>query len=115
MSLSIIGAKEFCDQFTKAPEDWEVIDIREPYEYAIIRIKEAKLVPMSALEFRLEEIDWSKRVLFYCRTGSRSRFLSHRVAERKDVIDLEGGIFALYSLGCDFLEWEEGKLGGYFS
>ncbi len=75
----------------------ELIDIREPEEHGVIHIKNAKLIPMRELPHRLSEIDWSKTVVIFCRTGSRSSHIVRKLGEAgKTTLDLAGGIKACY-------------------
>ena len=52
--------------------DIELIDVREKNEWDQIRIPGAKLIPLSSIEFRMNDIDFSKPVYVFCRTGGRS-------------------------------------------
>ena len=59
----------------------EVLDVRTPMEYHRDgRIPGARLMPLSELQWRLKELDPTKKYLVYCRTGNRSgqvcRFLA---------------------------------------
>ena len=75
----------------------EIIDVREPDEYALAHIKNAKLIPGSELNTRQSEIDWEKQVVFYCRSGVRSRLAANFFArEGKEADNLSGGIKACY-------------------
>lgn len=71
MSLEITPV-EFKEKFFSNPENLELIDVREKSEFAEIRIKGSKLIPMGEIEKHLGEIDWSKEVIFICRSGGRS-------------------------------------------
>jgi ferredoxin-thioredoxin reductase catalytic subunit/rhodanese-related sulfurtransferase len=58
--------------------DFELIDIREPFEHQMMRIKGTdKLLPISRVQYDLEE--WmklkDKRIIIYCHVGSRSGYL----------------------------------------
>ena len=76
-------------------DEVELVDIREPYELEIIRLEQAKAIPMRELETRLDEIDWQKTVVLVCRTDPRSRWAAQRLsALGKDVKYLQGGIEA---------------------
>ena len=46
----------------------ELIDVREQNEYDMIRIPQAKLIPLSLFTNRIHEIDWTKPVYIFCRT-----------------------------------------------
>ncbi len=83
----------------------EIIDVREQEEADIVRIKNSKLIPMGELMDRLDEIDWTKKVIFVCRSGSRSGYMAQMIEQiGKKVVNLEGGIFQLEMDNCDCLE-----------
>ncbi|NCP77222.1 hypothetical protein CO024_02190 [Candidatus Gracilibacteria bacterium CG_4_9_14_0_2_um_filter_38_7] len=75
MSLEITTV-EFKEKFLKNPQSLELIDVREKSEFSEIRVKGSKLIPMGELEKRLGEIDWSKEVIFICRSGGRSGYVT---------------------------------------
>jgi rhodanese-related sulfurtransferase len=50
----------------------ELIDVREKDEHDMIRIPQAKLIPLSQFANRIHEIDWIRPVYIFCRTGGRS-------------------------------------------
>ena len=74
----------------------EVLDVREPGEYAIARINGARLVPMSRLAQQFTELDANRSYYIYCKTGSRSlhavQFLRQRGFKR--LKSVKGGIAA---------------------
>jgi adenylyltransferase/sulfurtransferase len=49
-----------------------LLDVREPYEWQIGYIAGATLIPLGDLPARLNEIDGTKEIVTYCRTGVRS-------------------------------------------
>jgi len=49
-----------------------VLDVREPYEFEIGSIPGATLIPLGQLPGRLNEVDGSREIVVYCRTGIRS-------------------------------------------
>ena len=114
MGVKNINGEEFC-KLNQDPDKLEVIDIREPSEHEIVKIKCSKLIPMSAFEFRLDEIDWTKQVILYCRTGGRSRMMCSRLDGKKDVTNLDGGILTLYTRKCPCLEVDESMISRYFN
>lgn len=67
-----ITSVEFKKKFLANPESLELIDVRESSEFQEVHIKGSKLIPMGELEKRIGEIDWSKEVIFICRSGGRS-------------------------------------------
>jgi rhodanese-related sulfurtransferase len=50
------------------------LDCREPYEYAVAKIEGAKLLPMSELAARVEELApyRDRRIVVHCHHGGRS-------------------------------------------
>jgi len=72
-----ISTDDFKNKYLKNLENLEIIDVREQYEFDQIRIKWSKLVPMQDLESHLNAIDWKKEVIFVCRTGGRSGYITN--------------------------------------
>ncbi|MED5019488.1 rhodanese-like domain-containing protein [Paenibacillus chibensis] len=54
-------------------DDVQFIDVREFAEYKEGHIKGVKLIPLSQLEVRHDEIDRNKETVMICRSGNRSR------------------------------------------
>lgn len=71
-----------------------ILDVREPYEFDICHLPDAKLIPLGELSERYRELDPETEILCYCRTGKRSlkatRFL--RGKGFKTVKNIRGGI-----------------------
>jgi len=59
--------RKFDDQ-----EDFQLIDVRQPDEFAFARIEGAKLVPLGEIIRRMDELDPSKEVIVQCKVGGRS-------------------------------------------
>ncbi len=79
----------------------EIIDVREQEEFNIISVKGSRLIPLKNLISHLNEIDWSKDVVFLCKSGARSRMASEMViATGKNLKNLEEGIKGLYLEGA---------------
>ena len=66
-----ISAMELSERL-KAHESLLLLDVREPHELEISRIKGAKLFPLGQLASRLSELDKTEEIVVFCRTGSRS-------------------------------------------
>jgi molybdopterin/thiamine biosynthesis adenylyltransferase/rhodanese-related sulfurtransferase len=49
-----------------------LLDVREPYEWAIARLPEARLVPLNSLPDALDTLDRSEEIVVYCHHGLRS-------------------------------------------
>jgi molybdopterin/thiamine biosynthesis adenylyltransferase/rhodanese-related sulfurtransferase len=71
-----------------------ILDVRSPEEWQISRIEGAKLIPLGELPARVHELDSSRELVVYCKTGVRSAkamtFL--REAGFRRVKVLRGGI-----------------------
>ncbi|EKD29637.1 MAG: rhodanese-like protein, partial [uncultured bacterium (gcode 4)] len=79
MALEITTV-EFKEKLLSNPTSLELIDVREKFEFDQIRIRGSKLIPMGELERRFSEIDWSKEVVFICRTGARSGYVTEALS-----------------------------------
>jgi len=75
-------------------EGAQLIDVREPWEWALARIPGAVLIPKGEVPQRLTEIDPQRPVLVHCAVGSRSaevvRLLSG--AGYRAALNVRGGI-----------------------
>ena len=80
-----------------AGDDIELIDVRQPDEYAMAKIEGAKLIPLPEIVQRMNEIDGSKEIIVHCKMGGRSaraiEFLQASGFEG-DMSNLVGGITA---------------------
>jgi molybdopterin/thiamine biosynthesis adenylyltransferase/rhodanese-related sulfurtransferase/molybdopterin converting factor small subunit len=77
-------------------EDLTVIDVREPYEYAIARIPGTKLIPLGQIEERAGELDRNRELILQCRSGKRSADALNRLKAKgfTRLKNLVGGITA---------------------
>lgn len=78
-----------------AGEDVFVLDVREPYEYAIAQIG-GHLIPLNDLPQRVGELDSNREIVVQCRSGARSQKAAEFLAQNgfKQVHNLAGGILA---------------------
>jgi rhodanese-related sulfurtransferase len=115
MPVVDINAEKLRELIKNEKDNLEIIDVREPPEYAIIHIKNSKLIPMNELEERLDEIDWKKKVVFICRSGSRSKLMASLVAKDKKILNLQYGIYECFTTGKgENLEIDATMIGKYF-
>ena len=87
------------NDWIKSGKDFQLIDVREPYEFEIANIG-GTLIPKGEILKHLEKIDPHKDVAFLCRSGKRSQ----------DVIDLlqkEYGLKNLYNIAGGILAWAD--------
>jgi sulfur-carrier protein adenylyltransferase/sulfurtransferase len=75
-------------------EDFDLLDVREPYEYAIARIEGARLVPLGSLPDVIPTLDPSREVVIFCKSGLRSERAARSLqnAGFQRVWNLTGGI-----------------------
>jgi sulfur-carrier protein adenylyltransferase/sulfurtransferase len=55
-----------------AGEDIQLIDVRQPDEFAFARIEGAKLIPLGEILNRKREIDETRETIVLCKMGGRS-------------------------------------------
>ena len=77
-------------------DNFTLVDVREPHEYAIAKIPGAKLIPLATVPERLHELDPDQEIVLQCKGGSRSaRALDTlKQAGFKKLKNLVGGITA---------------------
>ena len=78
-------------------EDFQLIDVRQPDEFAFAKIEGAKLIPLGELINRMDEIDESKETIIQCKSGGRSAqaiMFLQRAGFTGDLKNLKGGITA---------------------
>jgi rhodanese-related sulfurtransferase len=80
----------------KSEPDVQLVDVRGPDEYEKGTIKGAINIPKDALSDRLSELNKEKKIIVFCRTGTRSAEAKGILARNgfKKVYNLEGGIEA---------------------
>jgi adenylyltransferase/sulfurtransferase len=78
----------------KEGEQLEIIDVREPYEWAIGHIPGARLVPLASIAEEIPRLDKRRETILYCKVGARSMYAAQQLAEAgiSDVRNLAGGI-----------------------
>ena len=79
-----------------AGEAFELIDVREPFEFEIARIDRAKLIPLSEISERANELRREQAFIIHCHSGRRSAQAVRLLKQRgfNKVYNLEGGIDA---------------------
>ena len=77
-------------------EDFQLIDVREPQEYQICNIPQARLIPLGELPKRLHELDRSRPIVVHCKTGGRSAKAADLLRQNgfTGVLNMTGGILA---------------------
>jgi len=91
-----ITAREL-KQMIDRGNDFQLLDIREPYEICIAQLPNCLRIPMNEMMEHLDDLDPSRDVVVFCRSGGRSarviqHLKSHGYTGR--LINLKGGILA---------------------
>ena len=60
------------DQDAGVAADWQVVDVREPWEHALCSLAGSRLLPMQELPQRLHELDPMRTTVVVCHHGVRS-------------------------------------------
>lgn len=84
--------------------EYLLLDVRQPWEYKEGYIPGATLIPLGELEARHNELDRSKKVVVYCRSGHRSMAAAILLCQFgfEQVSHIKGGI----------MEWPYEKITG---
>jgi rhodanese-related sulfurtransferase len=91
-SCQNIGPEELTEKM-KSGEDFFLLDVRTPTEYAAQAIEGSSLIPLQELERRIDELPREKDIVVYCRVGNRSAYAcAHLARMGYNVKNLEGGI-----------------------
>ncbi|HEY2065297.1 MAG TPA: molybdopterin-synthase adenylyltransferase MoeB [Gemmatimonadaceae bacterium] len=71
-----------------------IVDVREPYEWAIARLPDARLVPLNSLPHAVHSLDPDSELVVYCHHGVRSEAAASWLRDRGfgHVRNLSGGI-----------------------
>ncbi|PYS97928.1 MAG: hypothetical protein DMF63_17900 [Acidobacteria bacterium] len=80
-----------------AGDDIQLIDVRQPEEWAFAKIEGAKLIPLGELMNRRDEMDESRETVIHCKTGMRSARaveVLQQVGFKGALKNLKGGITA---------------------
>jgi adenylyltransferase/sulfurtransferase len=79
-----------------ARDAFELIDVREPFEYEIARIDGSKLIPLGEITERADELQHEQTIVVHCHSGGRSAEAVRLLQQRgfTNVYNLEGGIDA---------------------
>ncbi|MGD2042278.1 MAG: rhodanese-like domain-containing protein [Acidimicrobiia bacterium] len=75
----------------------QVVDVREPDEWANGTLPEAQRISLSTLPHQLHALDRDKPVLLVCRSGARSNQAAQALAMAgfRRVANMSGGMLAL--------------------
>lgn len=80
----------------RAGEQFVLLDVREPWEFELARLPDAKLVPLSTLPAAVGDLDVNAEYVVYCHHGMRSAMAANWLKSRgyTRVSNMTGGIDA---------------------
>lgn len=83
------------DGLQRGAEDFQLIDVREPYEYEIANLG-GELIPLGSILDQIDKISSDKKVVVHCRSGKRSADAIKALEQKgfKNLYNLKGGILA---------------------
>lgn len=91
--MSVRELKRWLDE----GRELQLIDVREPYEFAIARLPSERLIPLNTVVQRMGELDPSREAIVFCRSGGRSMKaigLLREAGYRGALVNLIGGTLA---------------------
>ena len=94
MIMKIISPVQLKELIDSSNNDFQLIDIRDEYEFDICCIGGEK-INMYSITDSLEKLSREKKIIIYCRTGSRSATIVSLLEKNfsfKNVYNLDGGI-----------------------
>jgi rhodanese-related sulfurtransferase/rubrerythrin len=92
-----ISADKVRSTIEKEPSgSYQLLDVRQPKEYAASHLPGSLLIPLKELPARITELDSRKPTIVYCASGGRSRAAAQFLKGRdfKKVLNMAGGIKA---------------------
>ncbi len=75
----------------------QLVDVRQPDEFAFAKIEGAKLIPLGEIISRMDELDDSKELIVQCKSGGRSAYAIQYLTQAGytgQMANLKGGITA---------------------
>lgn len=78
------------------PEEYQLLDVRQPNEYSKDHLPGAMLIPVRELSDRFSELDPLKPIIVYCHSGVRSKAAAQLLLAQDfvHVFNMSGGIIA---------------------
>jgi molybdopterin/thiamine biosynthesis adenylyltransferase/rhodanese-related sulfurtransferase len=90
--IDVFQLREWMDN----DKDFQLIDVREPYEYEIANLK-GELIPLAQISSQVAAISRERKVVVHCRSGIRSAKAIRELQEfhgYNNLVNLKGGILA---------------------
>jgi len=94
--LQSISVEELESRLQQADNKPLLLDVREPWEYAICHIEGSQLVPMREIPGAIDQMDLNQEIVVVCHTGVRSMHVCYYLKNEgfENVMNLTGGVHA---------------------
>lgn len=97
--MTSISAPELRDLMSSqltSPARWQLVDVREPYEFTAGHIEGVLHIPLAELPARATELDRTATTIFVCRSGGRSAQAQSWANSQgfSQTLNLQGGMLA---------------------
>ncbi len=101
VDISVQQGKEMIDR-----GEVFILDVRTREEYNESHINGSTLIPVQELDIRFKELPRDKKILVYCRTGSRSATASEILVKNgfTHVYNMQGGITGWKNAGYEVVK-----------
>ncbi len=102
MAITQISPNSLQQQLLENPQAYMLLDVREPFEYAIASLENSVLIPMNQIPDRLHELEKQQAIMVICHHGMRSENVAYYLDQQgfTRVFNLTGGIDA-WARSCD--------------
>ncbi len=99
--MKIITAEEAFQKFEEMRGEWQLLDVREQWEYDKVRLGGVRLIPLKELPDRVTELKPDKPTLCICAGGVRSEKAARFLEQQgfTDVTNLDGGMIGWVESG----------------
>lgn len=89
--FSALQLKAYLDSSEEHPL---LLDVRQPWEFDICKIKNSTLLPMSQIPAESETLDSARETVVICHHGIRSRSVGRYLEQAgfRNIINLSGGV-----------------------
>ncbi|SDH38162.1 adenylyltransferase and sulfurtransferase [Arthrobacter subterraneus] len=93
-SITAAQLEELLQERASGARDFDLIDVREPGEYEIVRIDGATLIPQNRILSGETQLDAKREIYVHCKAGSRSANVVRYLREQgaRQVYNVDGGI-----------------------
>ena len=102
MAIEQISPIHLQHQLLENPQNYFLLDVREPYEYQIASLDNSVLIPMNQVPDHLDELNKDQMIVVICHHGMRSENVAYYLDQQGFtlIFNLTGGIDA-WARSCD--------------